>query len=208
MIAPAQDGPGGAATSRGGLEDGITAHATASRSGVGSGLAAMPRGRSSEAPGARQGRLLARKPAREANCWAETFDAWFARFLKTKECGASYRRITGNIVAKWVSPVIGTKPVRGLTRDDIEDVRDGSTARSTPRRSGTRRRATPGARSSEDSRRRMRQAIIAARDRESAPLRDPPAKARRVEAATMALSCRRRDPQIRPRDTQSKGVMK
>jgi hypothetical protein len=54
----------------------------------------------------------------------ETFDKWFERYLETKECGDSYRRITGSIVAKWVSPVIGTKPVRGLTRDDIEDVRD------------------------------------------------------------------------------------
>jgi hypothetical protein len=83
----------------------------------------MPRGRSDEAPGGRHRPLLTGKPTHEPNPAAETF-GWFARFLKTKECGASYRRITGNIVAKWVSPVIGTKPVRGLTRDDIEDVRD------------------------------------------------------------------------------------
>jgi integrase len=45
-------------------------------------------------------------------------------FSQDERVGASYRRITGNIVAKWVSPVIGAKPIRGLTRDDIEDVRD------------------------------------------------------------------------------------
>jgi hypothetical protein len=84
----------------------------------------MPRGRSDEAPGGRHRPLLTGKPTHEPNPAAETFDEWFARFLKTKECGASYRRITGNILAKWVSPVIGPKPVRGLTRDDIEDVRD------------------------------------------------------------------------------------
>lgn len=70
------------------------------------------------------GELLARKRPREAVRGTETFDKWFERYLETKECGDSYRRITGSIVAKWVSPVIGTKPVRGLTRDDIEDVRD------------------------------------------------------------------------------------
>jgi hypothetical protein len=64
------------------------------------------------------GELLAKKRAREAIRGTETFDQWFARYLETKECGDSYRRITGSVVAKWVSPVIGTKPVRGLTRDD------------------------------------------------------------------------------------------
>jgi hypothetical protein len=53
----------------------------------------MPRGRSDEAPERRQSRLLSRKLAREANrASAETFDEWFGRHLKTKECGASYRR--------------------------------------------------------------------------------------------------------------------
>jgi integrase len=70
------------------------------------------------------GELLAKKRAREAIRGTETFDQWFARYLETKECGDSYRRITGSVVAKWVSPVIGTEPVRGLTRDDVEDVRD------------------------------------------------------------------------------------
>jgi integrase len=69
------------------------------------------------------GERLARKRAREA-LGAETFDDWFARYLKTKDCGESYRRITSHVVAKWVSPAIGAKPVRGLTRDDVEDVRD------------------------------------------------------------------------------------
>src|SRR5580658_1451326 len=72
----------------------------------------------------RDGRRLAKERTPEAGGVQETFDEWFGRYLKTKECGASYRRITGSIVAKWVSPIIGAKPIRGLTRDDIEDVRD------------------------------------------------------------------------------------
>jgi integrase len=70
------------------------------------------------------GELVAHKRARQAHRGTETFDEWFARYLRTKECGPSYRRITGNVVGKWASPVIGTRPVRGLTRDDVEDVRD------------------------------------------------------------------------------------
>jgi integrase len=70
------------------------------------------------------GELLAKKRARTAVAGRETFDQWFARYLETKDCGASYRRITGHVIAKWVSPVIGAKSVRRLTRDDVEDVRD------------------------------------------------------------------------------------
>jgi integrase len=54
----------------------------------------------------------------------ETCDAWFDRYLPTKECGENHRRITGISWAKWISPVIGPKPIADLTRDDVEDVRD------------------------------------------------------------------------------------
>ena len=54
----------------------------------------------------------------------ETADQWFKRYLPTKECGATHRRITGNTWEKWVSPIIGPKPMASLTRDDVEDVRD------------------------------------------------------------------------------------
>ncbi len=54
----------------------------------------------------------------------ETCDAWFARFLPTKECGETHRRITRDIWHKWISPVIGGRSIRTLTRDDGEDVRD------------------------------------------------------------------------------------
>ena len=55
---------------------------------------------------------------------AETWDAWFDRYLPTKGCGDEHRRITGTVAAKWISPVLGKKPIRSLTRDDVEDVRD------------------------------------------------------------------------------------
>lgn len=54
----------------------------------------------------------------------ETTDAWFARYLPTKNCGDAHRRIIGAVWRKWISPVIGPKPIRDLTRDDIENVRD------------------------------------------------------------------------------------
>jgi integrase len=54
----------------------------------------------------------------------ETADAWFARYLPTKECGAGHRRTTRQWWAMWISPVLGAKPVASLTRDDLEDVRD------------------------------------------------------------------------------------
>lgn len=55
---------------------------------------------------------------------AETCDQWHARYLPTKECGEAHRRITGDVWGKWVSPIIGQKPIAALTRDDVEDVRD------------------------------------------------------------------------------------
>jgi integrase len=54
----------------------------------------------------------------------ETCDAWFGRYLPTKDCGETHRCITSSVWSKWISPVIGAKEMRALTRDDVEDVRD------------------------------------------------------------------------------------
>lgn len=54
----------------------------------------------------------------------ETANDWFARYLKTKECGETHRRISSGVWTKWIAPVIGMKAMRSLTRDDVEDVRD------------------------------------------------------------------------------------
>ena len=54
----------------------------------------------------------------------ETCDAWFSRYLPSKECGNDHRRITAGIWTKWISPVIGHKSIRALHRNDVEDVRD------------------------------------------------------------------------------------
>jgi hypothetical protein len=74
--------------------------------------------------------LLKKKQAREAkkprkgSAEGETADEWFDRYLPTKECGENHRRISALSWAKWVSPVIGDKVMRTLTRNDVEDVRD------------------------------------------------------------------------------------
>ena len=54
----------------------------------------------------------------------ESCDSWFKRYLPTKDCGDSHRRISASIWKKWISPVIGPKEMRTLTRDNVEDVRD------------------------------------------------------------------------------------
>ncbi len=58
----------------------------------------------------------------------ETCDAWYERFM-------AYRRSEVGSVdddkwrwAKWISPKIGPKPIRDVTPDDAEDVRDALTA--------------------------------------------------------------------------------
>lgn len=64
------------------------------------------------------------RKAGKAPASEETTDAWFARYVGGKACGASYRATSGHQWRKWVSPVIGAKPVGSLTRDDLELVRD------------------------------------------------------------------------------------
>ena len=54
----------------------------------------------------------------------ETADAWFDRYLPTKECGENHRRISGRNWANWITPVFGHKPMASIGRDDVEDVRD------------------------------------------------------------------------------------
>ncbi len=69
-------------------------------------------------------RLKAKLARRGSAEGGETADAWFERYLPTKDCGESHRRISALSWAKWVSPVIGHKVMRTLTRNDVEDVRD------------------------------------------------------------------------------------
>ncbi len=73
---------------------------------------------------ARDQQQRAKRAGRVAGGPDETADEWHERFLPRKECGAGHRRIAGLTWNKWISPVIGHKPVRALTRDDVEDVRD------------------------------------------------------------------------------------
>ena len=84
-----------------------------------------------EDAGGHNGPLLVARRKREADAArkaellsGETWERWFARYLAAKECGESYRRISGSVAAKWISPVVGPKPMASLTRDDVEDVRD------------------------------------------------------------------------------------
>lgn len=71
-------------------------------------------------------RDAAREKAREAGqaCEGEDANAWFERYLPTVECGDGHRRIQRHTWNKWIAPLIGSKPMRALTRDDVEDVRD------------------------------------------------------------------------------------
>jgi len=84
-----------------------------------------------EDEGGEQGPLLVAKREREADAakksdgrHGETWDLWFKRYLPTKECGENHRAKCAAVASKWISPVIGAKPIASLTRDDVEDVRD------------------------------------------------------------------------------------
>jgi integrase len=57
-------------------------------------------------------------------CEGESADAWFDRYLPSIECGEMHRQYTAQNWKKWISPVLGTKAMGSLTRDDIEDMRD------------------------------------------------------------------------------------
>ncbi len=77
------------------------------------------------------GDLLAAKRARELEeakkrnpLNGETWDTWFKRYLPARECGENHRAKCAAVASKWISPVIGAKPIASLTRDDVEDVRD------------------------------------------------------------------------------------
>lgn len=73
---------------------------------------------------AKQSHARARAAAAHEPHPSETADAWFTRYLPTKECGATHRRISADVWKKWISPIVGPKPIAALTRDDVEDVRD------------------------------------------------------------------------------------
>ena len=46
-------------------------------------------------------------PATTETGAGETWETWFDRYLPTKECGETHRRITGSVVRKWVTPLLG-----------------------------------------------------------------------------------------------------
>lgn len=75
----------------------------------------------------KHGALLAKKRASSPGApvpSGETTDAWCKRYLASKTCGEGHRVKTGYQLRKWVSPIVGSKPVATLTRDDLEEVRD------------------------------------------------------------------------------------
>jgi integrase len=74
--------------------------------------------------GERMKRKEAKERTRSKDGDGETVDHWFDRYLPTKECGENHRRISELSWRKWISPVIGDKAIRTLTRNDVEDVRD------------------------------------------------------------------------------------
>lgn len=55
---------------------------------------------------------------------SESTDAWFTRYVASKACGEGHRAKTQSQWKKWISPILGAKPVATLTRDDLEEVRD------------------------------------------------------------------------------------
>jgi hypothetical protein len=73
-------------------------------------------------------RKRARTEAVTAGAGGESCDSWYSRFM-------AYRRHeVGNVDddrhcwTKWIAPHIGPKPMRDVTPDDIENVRDGLNA--------------------------------------------------------------------------------
>lgn len=71
---------------------------------------------------------LAQKAARQAeiaNSAGESCDAWYERHYADKvERGLTSARDGRYVWKSWVSPRIGGKPIRLVTRHDIEDIRD------------------------------------------------------------------------------------
>jgi integrase len=57
-------------------------------------------------------------------CQGETCDAWFARYWATDESGSGHHRIKRQQWHLHVSPLIGSKGIASITRDDLEDIRD------------------------------------------------------------------------------------
>ena len=67
---------------------------------------------------------VARERARalSAPCEGETADTWHKRFLRSR--GEGKRSDSGYRWNKWVSPLIGSKPMTTIVKADIEEVRD------------------------------------------------------------------------------------
>lgn len=70
----------------------------------------------------------ARTAAKTANAAGESCDAWYERFKKYREAEVGSVGDDASRWSKWISPHIGTKPIREVTADDIENIRDALTA--------------------------------------------------------------------------------
>lgn len=56
----------------------------------------------------------------------ETANEWFRRYIKfAKESGQTDTKKKATRWNKWIAPTIGMKPMALVTRDDVEDIRDG-----------------------------------------------------------------------------------
>lgn len=87
------------------------------------------------------GELLAKKRAKGAvvsMAKGETCDGYFERFAKHRSDIGKVRRIRDLESAwnMWISPTLGTKPIAGITREDVEDVRDALDAEVAKRKKG------------------------------------------------------------------------
>ncbi len=65
-----------------------------------------------------------RSAAAGVACEGETCDAWFARYAELRTALGTRSEGHVDVWRRWVSPIIGTKPIASLTRTDIIAVRD------------------------------------------------------------------------------------
>lgn len=66
----------------------------------------------------------AKREAKSAGAAGETCDAWYERFAKVRAVEVGSAEDDAWRWAKWISPHIGAKPIRDVTADDVENVRD------------------------------------------------------------------------------------
>lgn len=70
----------------------------------------------------------AKREARVAGSVSETCDAWYERFKTFRKSEVSDIDEDAWRWSKWISPHIGAKPIRDVTADDVENIRDAITA--------------------------------------------------------------------------------